>query len=182
MGARFLIWFAVFTLLGCAVAAGLNILIDPTSYLTNAHLVSSTLCAPGLRTDERQSKPLAMKAFAPDALLVGTSEVGFGFDASDPLLRQKLGRTYNFSVAGLGTAEMDRLLHRNVPALHLRRVIVGTTFGLMIVKDTGPPPGLDENGPAVFSTLEPEEHGLFADGPVRKRICAAFAATLRPSE
>lgn len=148
MGGRFLIWLLAFTLAGIAAVAGLNIVVDPTSYLTNAHLVSSTVCTPGIRTDERQAKPVAAQAFAPDALLVGTSQIGVGFGAADPILRQTLGRTYNLGIRGLAMSEMAQLLRDTVPATKAHRVIVGLSFGLMIdfnprqsapTREPGPP-------------------------------------------
>lgn len=138
MGTRFLAWFLTFTLAGLAAAAALNALIDPTSYLTNAGFVAPSVCTPGIRADERQSKLIAVRAFAPKALLVGTSQVGVGFDARDPVLRETLGRTYNLGISGLGTAELGALLRQTLPALRVRRVIVGVNFGMTIDFDIGP--------------------------------------------
>ena len=153
MGGRFLIWLFAFTLAGIAAVAGLNIAVDPTSYLTNAHLVSSTVCTPGIRADQRQSKTIAAKAFAPDALLVGTSQIGVGFAAGDPILRRTLGRTYNLGISGLGTSEMMQLLRDTVPATKVHRVIVGLSFGLMIDFDPRQSAFPREPGPPQLAWL-----------------------------
>ena len=162
MGARFLLRLLAFTLLGLVLAAGLNILVDPTSYLTNAHFVSHTLCVPGIRGDERQSKAIAVQAFAPDAVLIGTSQVGLGFDPRDPILREKFGRVYNLGIAGLRYSEMDVLLSRSVRASHLNLVIIGTSFGSMMVPDAGPPSALTEGSPVAFASLWNLKNAVFS--------------------
>lgn len=167
MGMRFLTWLFVFTLAGLSAVAGLNALIDPTSYLTNARLVTPVICSPGIRADEERSKQVAVVSFAPDALLVGTSQVALGFDASDPILRLKLGRTYNLGIDGLGTTKMDALLRDIIPALNVRTVIVGVTFGMTLDRRL-PEPRIGEPGSArlrgvwTFKEALLTKHALFA--------------------
>src|SRR5581483_3659999 len=112
----------------CALVAGFNVAVNPYMILNVPRIKGFNARKPAIETHAHLMKAYDVSRAAPNAVLLGTSTVGLGLDALDPIWPAEYRPVYNLSIRGGGPYTSYRYLQHVVSQRHLGLVVMGLDF------------------------------------------------------
>jgi hypothetical protein len=153
---RRFIWIWLASLLGLAgLVAGVNLLVDPYDVFGTPRITGLTTFKPGAKNHSMLAKTYQVARSHPATVVIGSSPIYLGIDASDPAWPQAMRPVYNYGIpGGYATSTGLRTLQEAIATGGARNAVVFLDFQNFFVPEQ----------PATRLTEEDRRFHLRPDG------------------
>ena len=139
---RFL-WIWLACLLGfAAVVIGVNLLVDPYDVFGTPRIAGISALKPAAKNHAMLAKTYQVARAHPVTVLIGSSSVHIGIDASDPAWPEAMRPVYNYGIPGTLTSTSLETLREAIAVGKVKNAIVSLDFQNFLVRES--PGGVSE--------------------------------------